>query len=83
MLICNQWFHAVFTRQSSGRKSLFLPDDLGMKLFVTEKHPCYKIYIKKTKIYSIIIILYNSSITDIEHSPNYTAFGLQLTHEVR
>ena len=26
----------------------------------------------KTNIY---LLLYNSSITDIEHSPNYTAFG--------
>ena len=34
-------------------------------------------------MYLFIIILYNSSITDIEHSPNYTAFGLTQTHQVR
>ena len=32
---------------------------------------------------TIIIRLYNSSITDIEHSPNYVAFGLPLTQKVR
>ena len=31
----------------------------------------------------IYLLLYNSSITDIEHSPNYTAFGLPQTHQVR
>ena len=33
------------------------------------------IYIK-TNIYLFIIILYESSITDIEYTPNYTATGL-------
>ena len=28
-------------------------------------------------------LLYNSSITNIEHSSNYTAFGLPLIHQVR
>ena len=35
------------------------------------------------KTISIYLLLYNSSITDIEHSPNYTAFGLPQTHQVR
>ena len=34
-------------------------------------------------MYLFIIILYNSSITDIEHSPNYTTFGLPQTHQER
>ena len=34
-------------------------------------------------IYIYIIILYNSSITDIEHSPNYTTFDLSQIHQVR
>ena len=29
------------------------------------------------------IILYNRSITDIEYSPNSTAFGLPQTYQVR
>ena len=37
----------------------------------------------KIDIYLSIIILHNSSITDIEHFPNYTAFGLPQTHQVR
>ena len=36
----------------------------GMKPAVTDKFPCYQIYVK-TNIYLFIIILYNSSITDI------------------
>ena len=44
MLIYEQWFHAVFTRQSSDRKA-FLPDDCCVKTFmkplVADKHPCY------------------------------------------
>ena len=32
---------------------------------------------------SIYLLLHNSSITDIEHSPNHTAFGLPQTHQVR
>ena len=27
-----------------------------------------------------VLLLYNSSLTDIEQSPNYTAFGLPITH---
>ena len=46
------------------------------------KYPCYLIHIK-TNIYLFIITLNNSSITDNEHSQNYTAFGLLLTHQVR
>ena len=38
----------------------------SMKPVVTDKHPCYQIYIK-TDIYLLLIILYNSSITYIEH----------------
>ena len=34
-------------------------------------------------IYIYLLSLYNSSITDIEHSPNYIAFGLPQTHKVR
>ena len=40
------------------------------------------IYIK-TNIYLIIIILYNSSIIDTEHTTNYAVFGLPLTHQMR
>ena len=40
------------------------------------------IYIK-ANIYWLIIILYNSSITDIEHFPNYNTFNPPLTHQVR
>ena len=43
------------------------------------KHPCYYIFIKLIYIY----LSYNSAITDIEHSPNYTAFGLPQTHQLR
>ena len=40
--------------------------------------------IKVNNIYLFIYYLsYNSSITDIEHSPNYTTFGQPQTHEVR
>ena len=48
---------------------------------------CVVTIITKGRI--IIINLYyeenkfNSSITDIEYSPNYIAFGLPLTHQVR
>ena len=35
------------------------------------------------KLIHIHFLLYNSSIADIEHSPNYTAFGLPQTHQVR
>ena len=45
MLICNQWFHAVLLRQSSGRESL------SLKPLVTDKHPCNQIYIKKKYYY--------------------------------
>ena len=36
-------------------------------------------------IYKLIYIylLYNTIITDIEHSPNYIEFGLPQTHKVR
>ena len=34
-------------------------------------------------IYLFIIISYKSSITNIEHSSNYTSFGLPLTHQMR
>ena len=30
-----------------------------------------------------IIISYNSSFTDVEHSPNYTTFSLLQIHKVR
>ena len=53
-----------------------------MKQMVADKHPCYQLYIK-TNVNLSTIILYDSSITDIEHSPNYTAFDLPLTHQVR
>ena len=53
-----------------------------MKPVVADKHPCYLVYIK-TNIYLFIIILNNDSVTDIEHSPNYTAFGLPQTYQVR
>ena len=33
--------------------------------------------------YIYLSLLYNSSITDIEHSPNYIAFGSPQTHKVR
>ena len=52
MFICDNWFHAVFIRQSSKRERV-------LKL-----------------IYIYLLLLYNSSITDIEYSPDYTAFGL-------
>ena len=41
------------------------------------------IYIYIYKIIYIYLLLYNSSITDIELSPNYIAFGLPQTHKVR
>ena len=47
-----------------------------MKPAVADKLPCYWIYIK-SNIY-LLFILYNSSITDIEHSPNYIAFDFPL-----
>ena len=34
-------------------------------------------------IYIYLLLLYDSSITDIHHSPNYMAFSLPQTHEVR
>ena len=34
-------------------------------------------------MYIYSLLLYNISITDIEHSPNYTAFGLSQTHQVK
>ena len=30
-----------------------------------------------------LLLSYNSSITDIEHSTNYTTFGLPQTHKVK
>ena len=36
-------------------------------------------YLRPTVLY----LLYNKSITDIEHSPNYTAFSLSQTHQER
>ena len=59
----------------------------GMKPMVAYKHPCYQIYIK-TNIHLFIIILYYIILyyrfsTDIGHSPNYTAFGLPQTQQVR
>ena len=37
----------------------------------------------KTDIYILIYFFsYNTSITDIEHSPNYSAFSLPQTHQV-
>ena len=30
----------------------------------------------------LLLLLYNSSITDIEHSQNYTAFDLPQNHQV-
>ena len=44
------------------------------------KNFSYLIYIKQNNLY---LSLYHSSITDTEHSPNYTAFGLPLTLQVR
>ena len=35
------------------------------------------------KLIYIYLLLFNNSITDIEYAPNYTAFGLPLTHQVR
>ena len=69
MLICNHLFHAV-------------PCKDDVKPMVADKYPCDQIQIK-INIYLFITILYNSSTTGIEHSPNYTAFGLSLTHQVR
>ena len=54
-----------------------------MKPKVADKFPWHQIY----KIYYVFIyycyyyILYNSSITDIELSPNYIALGLPQTTE--
>ena len=50
------------------RKRLTSQD--GMKPMVAEQHRCY-------------LLLYNRSLTYIKHSPNYTAFGLPLTHPAR
>ena len=33
-------------------------------------------------IYIYLLLLYNSSILDIEHSPNYIALGLPQTHKM-
>ena len=44
----------------------------GMKPVVEDKLLCYKVYIK-THIYIYLLLLYNISITHIEHSPNCTA----------
>ena len=41
-----------------------------------------RIYIK-TLIYIYLPFLYNSSITDIEVSPNYIVFGLPQIHKVK
>ena len=38
-------------------------------------------FVIKNDIYLFDIIFYNGSITDIEHSPNYTTFGLLQTHQ--
>ena len=42
MLICNHWFYAVFIWQSS---AWWLSYKDGIKPVVTDKHPCYQIYI--------------------------------------
>ena len=39
-------------------------------------------YIQKL-VYIYLLSFYISSLTDIEHSPDYIAFGLPQTHEVR
>ena len=39
------------------------------------KYTCKQIY--------TYLLLYNSSTTDIRHSPNYTPFGLPQTHQLR
>ena len=44
---------------------------------ITNKYILVFIYIY------LLLLFYNSSITDIELSPNYTAFGLPQTHQVR
>ena len=36
-----------------------------------------------SKYVLVFIYIFNCSITDIEHSPNYITFGLPQTHEVR
>ena len=41
------------------------------------------IYIYLILIHTYLLLLYDSSITHIEHSPNYIAFGLQENPEVR
>ena len=56
--------------------------DVNLRRLVSYKYPCYEIYIK-TNIYLFLTTLYNSFITNIEPSPNYTAFDLSQTHQVR
>ena len=51
-----------------------------MKPLVVDKHPYYWICIK-TNIYKFIYLFYDSSVTDIEHAPNYCAFGLPQIHQ--
>ena len=70
MLICDHQFLACHYMAIGMR---------WMKPVITDKQPCYLMYIKA----NLHLLLYNCSITDIEHSPNYTAFGLPLTHQVR
>ena len=48
---------------------------------------CVCVYAYAIKIYKnnicLFIIILNSSIADIKHSSNYTAFGLQQMHQMR
>ena len=46
----------------------------GFFLFLYDNHNDCCIY---------LLLYYINSIKDIEHSPNYTAFGLLQTHQVR
>ena len=39
-------------------------------------------YINLIYIYLLLLLLYNSSISDIEHSENYIILGLPQTHKV-
>ena len=53
MLMCTFWFHAVFTWQLSGRR-LLCKD--GMKPVVTNKPPCYQMYISKDELICDVLL---------------------------
>ena len=55
----------------------------SMDSYLRPKVSCRFIMTIINDIYIYFLYIYDSSITDIEHSPNYTVFGLPQTHRLR